>query len=151
MNSPYSRTSRKRASSRGWSGAYCEWTSTSGIVTAGHFSGGRQSIDEIRRQDENACQDSVFDVVEAVVEALVARAEPVAGAGDRKRPDRRADEGEEAVRNEAHPEDAGRDRDERAHERRQPADEHPDVPEAVEPALGALQALGAEVEQAPVA
>src|SRR5438874_4972649 len=150
MNSPLSRTSRKRASSCGFSGAYWEWTSTSGIVTASHFSGVRQPIDEIRRQHENACHDDVFRVAEVVVETFVARAKPVAGARDRERPDRRADERQQDVRREGHPEDAGRDRDERAHERRQPADEHADVPPAVEPALGAVEAFRAEMQPAPV-
>src|SRR5438094_3634059 len=112
MNSPLSRTSRKRASSCGLSGAYWEWTSTSGIVTASHFSGVQQSIDEIRRQRENACQDEVLRVPEVVVETLVARAQSVAGARDRERPDRRADESQHGVRREGHPENAGRNRDE---------------------------------------
>src|ERR1700675_2411298 len=128
MNSPVSRTSRKRASSCGLSGAYWEWTSTSGIVTASHFSGVHESIDEIRRQHENACNDRVFGVAKVVVETLVARAQYVAGTGDRKCPDRGADQGQHGVRRESHLEDAGRDGDEGAHERRQPADQHPAAP-----------------------
>src|SRR6266550_3202074 len=101
MNSPLSRTSRKRASSCGFSGTYWEWTSTSGIFTASHFSGVHESIDEIRHQDENACKDRVFDVVEVVVETLVARAQSVARAGDRECPDRRAEQRQHRVRRES--------------------------------------------------
>src|SRR5690348_15260964 len=98
MNCPPSSTSRKRASSSGISGSYWEWTSTSGIVTASHFSGAEQSIDEIRRQKENACHDRILRVLETVVEPLEARAEAVADARDRKRPDRRSDRRVEGVR-----------------------------------------------------
>src|ERR1700730_1335281 len=97
MNSPESAISRKRASSSGISGSYWEWTSTSGIVTAPHCSGLPQPIDEIRREHENACNDRVLHVLEAVVKALVARAEPIAHAGDRERPDCRADDRVEGI------------------------------------------------------
>src|SRR5882762_8439455 len=117
MNWPPSSTSRKRASSSGISGSYWEWTSTSGIVTAPHCSGLPQSIGEIRREHENACNDRVLRVLETVVEALVARAEPVACAGDRKGPDRRANQRVERVRSKRHLEDARGDRDERADDR----------------------------------
>src|SRR3954447_9562950 len=102
MNCPPSRTSRKRASSSAFSGAYWEWTSTSGIVTAIHCSGLAYAEDEIRRDEQNACNDRVFGVAEVVMEALVARAETVAGAGDREGPDRRAHERQEGVRRERH-------------------------------------------------
>src|SRR5260370_16991904 len=88
MNWPPSSTSRKRASSSGISGPYWERTSTSGIVTAPHCSGPPQSIDEIRREHENACNDRVLCVLEAVVEALVARTEPIPHTRDREPPNR---------------------------------------------------------------
>src|SRR4029077_4069459 len=102
MNWPPSSTSRKRDSSSGISGSYWEWTSTSGIVTAPHCSGPPQSIDEIRREHENACNDRVLCVLEAVVEALVARTEPIPHTGDRERPDRGADECVERIGREPH-------------------------------------------------
>src|SRR5581483_6562300 len=88
---PPPRTSRNRASSSETSGAYCDWTSTSGIVTATHSSGGCPSIHEIRRRQENACHDRVLGVVKAVVEALEARSERVADASEHERPDGAAD------------------------------------------------------------
>src|SRR4030088_1257319 len=123
MNWPPSRTSRKRASSSGISGAYWEWTSTSGIVTAPHCSG-PPPVDEIRREQENACNDRVFDVLEAAIEALVARAEAVAHAGDREGPHRRAHERVERVRRQPHLEDARRNRDEGSHDRRHTPNKH---------------------------
>ena len=94
-----SRTSRKRASSSGISGAYCALTSMSGIVgTAIHFSGPQPPPSQVRRQQENACNDDVFGVFERVVEVLVAGAERVARPGDREGPDRRADRGSERCR-----------------------------------------------------
>src|SRR4051812_11111720 len=105
MNCPPSRTWRKRASSSAFSGAYWEWTSTSGIVTAIYCSGLAYAEDEIRREQQNACNDRVLGVAEVVMEALVARAEAVACAGDREGPDRRADERERGVGRERHLED----------------------------------------------
>src|SRR6266571_4123887 len=114
MNWPPSSSSRKSFSSSAFRGAYWEWTSTSGIVTAIYCSGLAYAKDEIRSERENACQHDVFGVAEVVVEALVARAEPVARTRNGKRPDRRAEQRQRGVRREAHPEDAGRDGDERA-------------------------------------
>src|SRR5579862_345174 len=112
MNCPPSRTSRKRASSSGISGSYWEWTSTSGIVTASHFSGAEPPVDQIRRENENACHDGVLGVLEAVVEALEARTQAVTDTGDGERPDRGPDRRVDRVRRQRHLEDAGRDRDE---------------------------------------
>jgi hypothetical protein len=86
-----------------------------------------------------------------VVEALVARAEPVARAGDREGPDRRSGERQRGVRREWHLEDAGGDRDERAHDGRDPPDQDADVAPAVEPALRAVEALGRHVQPAAAA
>src|SRR5437660_176651 len=110
MNCPLPSTSRKRASSSGIRGANCPLTSTSGICMATHSSGLDPPVEEIRREEQNACNDDVLGVLEAVVEALVAPAEPVPGAGDAEGPDRRAHDREEAVRRERHLEDAGGDR-----------------------------------------
>src|SRR5437879_8542605 len=91
MKRSLSRTSRNAASSRGISGSYSARTSTSGIVcTRGHFSRSHPPVTQIRQHGQDACHDDVFGVVEAVIEAAVALAEPVAGAGEGKGPDRRA-------------------------------------------------------------
>src|SRR2546423_10235019 len=151
MNCPLPSTSRKRASSSGVRGANCPLASTSGICMATHSSGLDPPVEEIRREEQNACNDGVLRVLEAVVEALVAPAEAVARAGDPEGPHRRTDEREQAVGGERHLEDAGRDRDERAYDRRDAADEHAEVAPLREPALGAVEPLGREVEPAAAA
>src|SRR6185437_11258416 len=145
MNCPLSRTSANRASSSARTGAHWALTSTRGICcTATHFSG----VDQIRRQHENACNDDVFDVLEVGVEACVARAEPVADAGEGERPDRGTDERQNGVRSERHLEDTGRDRDERADERRHAPDEDADVAPPLEPPLGTVETLRSHVQPA---
>src|SRR3954469_22174939 len=112
---PPSRTSANAASTSARTEANWPLTSTRGIFcTASHSS----DLEKVRRQRENACNDRIFDVSEVVMEPLVARAQSVAGAGDRERPDGRAEEGQQRVRDERHAEDARRDRDERADDRR---------------------------------
>src|SRR5258708_13849680 len=100
MNCPLPSTSRNRASSSGISGANCALTSTSGICTATHSSGLDPPVEEIRREQENACNDGVFGVLEIVIEALVAPAEPVARAGDSEGPHGGADHHQQADRRE---------------------------------------------------
>ena len=106
---------------------------------------------EVRRDGDDSERDHVLDVAERVVEALPARAERVAGGREAERPDRASDQREHRVAHERRLEDAGRDRDERARDRREPADEDGPVVPALEPALGALQARRAQVEPAPAA
>src|SRR5690348_12390018 len=151
MNAPDSSTARKRASSSGISGSYCDWTSTSGIVTARHCSCPHPSEGEIRRAEHDTCHDRIFRVFEAVIEVLVARAERVADACDHERPDGGADRGVERVRREPHLEDARRDRDERAHERRHAPDEDAEVPPAPEPPLGTVEPFRRHVQQPTMA
>src|SRR5579872_1288106 len=146
MNCPVPSTSRKRASSSGISGANCALTSTSGICMATHSSGLDPPVEEIRREQQNACNDRVLGVLEAMVEALVAPAEAVARAGDAEGPHRGADNREEAVGRERHLEDAGRDRHERAYDRRHAADEDAEVAPLAEPALRSVEPLRREVE-----
>src|SRR5579859_595539 len=151
MNSAEAMTSLKRASSSGIRGAYCALTSTSGIVctASAHFSCLQPAECQIRREEHDACNNGVLGVLEAVVEALVARAEAVADARDAEGPDRRADEGEQRVGSERHPEGARRNRDEGADDRSDPADEHADLPPPCEPALRACEALGGDVNLSP--
>src|ERR1700751_3621665 len=147
-----SRTWRNAARSRGISGPYSALTSTSGIVcTRRHFSRSQPPVDQIRQRDQDARNDRVLDVVEAVVEAAIALAVPVARAGEGERPDRRAHEGQHRVDPERHLEDSGRDRDEGADNRSDPADEDAERPPAVEPRLGSVEACGREMEPAAVA
>src|SRR5215471_836642 len=147
MKRSLSRTSRNAASSRGISGSYSARTSTSGIVCIrAHSSRGHPPVDQIRHEEHDACNDRIFGVAEAVIEALIAGAEAVAGAGERERPHRGTGEREEQVRRERHLEDPGGDRDERADDGRDPADEDAPVPPAVEPRLGAGETLRRDVE-----
>src|SRR5262245_9158258 len=142
MNCPSSRTSRKRDSSSGISGAYCALTSTSGIgCTAFYCSGLPPSVYEIHREEQDTCKHNELHVPERVVEALVARAEGVAGARDPERPDGGADRGQHRVRPERDVEDARRNRDEGPHDRRHAAEQDAFVPPAAEPALGAVDLL----------
>src|SRR6266481_1885444 len=140
MNWPSWRTSRKRASSSGMSGAYCALTSISGIcdTATSHCS---PAVEKVRRREHDAYNDRVLGVLEAVVEAVVARAERVSDAGDGERPDGGADQRQDGVGPERHLERTGRDRDERAYDRREATEEDADVPPAVEPALRAVEAL----------
>src|SRR3954451_6662463 len=147
-----SRTSRNAASSRGISGSYSARTSTRGIVcTRGHFSLSHPPIDQIRQQGDDAYDDRVLDIAEAVIKAAIARTEPVAGACKGEGPHGGTCEREQRVRKQPHLEDPGRDRDEGADDRRYPAEEDGGVPPAVEPRLGAIEPLGREVEPATVA
>src|SRR6478672_11576142 len=147
-----SSTSRNAASSRGISGSYSARTSTRGIVcTRRHFSHSDPAIHQIRQPRDNAYRDRVLDVAEAVVEAAIARAEPVAGSREGERPHGGAGQREQCVRQEPHLEDSGCDRDERADDRRQPAEEDAEVPPPLEPSFGTVQPARREVEPAAVA
>src|SRR5438874_9392965 len=124
MNVPDSRTSAKVRSSSGISGAYCALTSTSGIGgTASKSRGASSAQDQVDGEEQNSCNDRDLDVAEVVVELLVARAEPPADAGQRAAPDSRADEREHRVAPERDAKDPGGNRDERAHDRRDAAQE----------------------------
>src|SRR6478735_12525690 len=110
-----SSTSRNAASSRGISGAYSARTSTRGIVcTRGHFSRSHPPVHQIRQQSDDAYDDCVLDVAEAVVKTAIARAEPVAGACKGEGPHGGTCEREQRVRQQPHLEDPGGDRDEGA-------------------------------------
>src|SRR5436853_1234503 len=150
MNWPVSSTSLKAASSLGMSGPYSALTSTSGIAMRSHFSLPYPPVDEIRRRQNDDRGDRVLDVAEVVIEAVVVRAEAVAGSGERERPDRGADEREERVRRERHLEDAGRDRDEGTDDRRDATERDAEIPPAVEPRLGFVEFRRREMEPAAV-
>src|SRR5215831_7933727 len=144
-----SRTSWKAASSRGISGSYSARTSTRGIVcTRGNFSRSHPSIHQIRQRGDDACDDRVLDVAEAVVGAAIARAEAVAGAGEGEGPHGGAGKREQRVRQQPHLEDPCRDRDERADDRRDPAEKDGEVPPAAEPGLGSVETCRRKVEPA---
>src|SRR5215471_13966776 len=147
-----SSTSRKAASSRGISGSYSARTSTSGIVcTRAHSSGRQPAVDQIRQAQYDERHDRVLDVVEPVVEAAIALAEPVSGACEGKAPHGGAGEREQRVRQERHFEDPGGDRDEGPDDRQDPPEEHAEVAPAVEPRLGAVESRGRDVEPAAMA
>src|SRR5690348_7807570 len=84
------------------------------------------------------------------MEALVVAPEGVPDPRQRERPDRRADRCEPQVRPERHLENAGRDGDERAHDGRDPAEQDGPAVVPVEPALGPLEPLRTEVQEATV-
>src|SRR5437868_9730929 len=136
MNSALSSASAKRALSSSFSGAYCAWTSTSGIFcTTLHPSGPLPPppIQEVRDGEDDSRRDDVVGVAEVAVEARVARAERPSRSGEREGPGHRADERQHGVRRQRHLEDAGRNRDERTDDRGDAADENAEVPPALEP------------------
>src|SRR5690348_13415552 len=148
---PESRTSAKACFRSGTSGAYCALTSTSGIRgTSPKSICPSPAQDQIGDQDQNSCNDGDLDEAELVVEALVARPERPADPGEDEAPDGRADQRQHDIAAERHPEDAGRNRHERAHDRSDAADEHGPVLVAVEPVLRPAEVLRAEVDPAPV-
>src|SRR3954471_1954643 len=151
MNSPLSSTPSIASRIRGRNGAYCAFTSTSGIGrTIGKSRRPSPTEDQIRREGDNHDQDRVVHEAEVAMEMLVAGAGAVAGAREGEGPDRRADESQDDVAPERHPEDPRGNRDERADDRRHAPEQHrPGVP-AIEPAFSPIELLRAEMEPAPV-
>src|SRR5436305_10925439 len=92
--------------------------------------------DQPGREDDHRREDQIFDIGKVVVEALVARPERPARAGDSEAPERAAEKRQDREAAERHPDDTGRDRDERAYDRGHPAEEHSPVPVPREPAPG---------------
>src|SRR5215204_7129024 len=204
MNWPDSRTASNRLRSSSLSGAYCAWTSTSGMFgtavnpspspgnarhsperlrsgAGGVLSRARISLiralpasfprlllarpdwggitgrgagpspvapDSGHDEQENRPGDDVLRVPEAVVEVLPLGAGRPAGARERERPDHGAGDRQQRVAAERHAEDAGRDRDERPHDRGHPAERDRPVTEAVEPRLGPMQSVRRDVQPA---
>src|SRR3954469_16188667 len=145
MNSALSSTPSIASRIRGRRGSYCAFTSTSGIGrTASKSRCTYPSIDPKNEQEEDSEDDEVLDVAEVVVEALVAASGGPADAGEREGPDRRPDRSEHDVAAERHLEDPGRDGDERADDRRDPAHQHREIVPPFEPTLRALEILGRE-------
>src|SRR5439155_3139420 len=143
MNSPLASTPSIASRMRGKSGSYWAFTSTSGIGRTAAKSS--SSPDQpIRGEYEDEGDRRVVRVPEVVVEGLVAAPDSPADSGNREAPDGRADQRERGVAPQPHAEDPGRDRDEGAHDRRQPSEQHREVVPAVEPPLRPLQLVGAE-------
>src|SRR5256886_346340 len=152
MNSPLVSTPSIASRMRGSRGSYCAFTSTSGI--GGTIRESRRpppAHQQIGRETDDRGDDRVFHIAEVVVEPLVAPSEPVAHSREPEGPDRRADQRQHAVAPEAHPEDSRGDRDERPDHGRDAADQHREVIPAVEPTLGPVELLGAQVQPASAA
>src|SRR5437868_9567763 len=109
MNSPPARTWSIASRMRSSNGAYCAFTSTSGIGRTGRKSRSSPPDPEIARQKQDCCDDGVLDVVEVVVEVLVAPPGTPPDARECERPDGRADRRQHDVWPERHSEDPGRD------------------------------------------
>src|SRR5947207_5120367 len=152
MNRPESRTSAIRSFSSSSSGAYCAFTSTSGIrgtaaqsrrPSPAHEPGNRESHDEEDDRD--------VDVTEIAVEAAVARPERPSQAGNGEAEHRASQRGQRCEPTEAHAGDAGRNGDERAHEGRREPERDRSRAEVVEPALGPFELRLADMEKRSVA
>src|SRR3954470_4163552 len=129
MKTPASSTAAIRSWSSGISGAYWALTSTSGTLGADTaLDGSRAALpppDE--DEDEEDCdteRDRVIDEAEVAVELLVAGAERPARAREREAPGERARDRQHGVLPQVHARDARRNRHERAHDRRDAAEEH---------------------------
>src|SRR5436190_568657 len=150
MKTPASRTSARRSFSSGRRGAYCALTSTSGIGRTASESSRAPARDYPRRGRHDSHHDRVIDEAEVVVEALPALPDGPADAREREAPDRGAEERQEDVRHEPHPEHASGDRDERGDDRRDPAEADGPVAPAGGPPLRAAEVLRREVEEPAV-
>src|SRR5437870_11369754 len=152
MNSPLMSTPSIASRIRGRNGSYCALTSASGIGRTARKSRRPYSAhDQIRQERRDRGGHRVVGEAEITVKTLVARAEAVAGSGERKRPDRRSDQRQHAVAPQGHPEDPGRDRDEGPDHGSETADQDRQLVPAVEPALGPVELLGAQMEPAAAA
>src|SRR5215211_102036 len=147
-----SRTSSIACRSSGSNGSYCAFVSASGIGCPGTTgkSSGAPAVDQIGNANDEQHEDHVVEPVERVVKVFPLRAECPPSAREGEAPEGRARDRQPGETAERHPRQPGGDRDERAHERHDAADEHEGVVEAVEPLLGALDLLGARVEEALV-
>src|SRR3954471_16415446 len=141
---PLSRPSAKAAFSSGISGAYCAFTSTSGTLDTA-LDGSRAALsppgEEEDEENRDPERDRVVDETEVLVERVPARAERPACTGEREAPGERARNGQERVLALAHPRDPGRDGDEGADDRRDPAEEHRAVAVPLEPPIGLVEVL----------
>src|SRR5215210_1891242 len=147
MNWPDSRTDSNRFFSSSASGAYCAWTSTSGIFgTAVKCRGAPVANYSPHDRSQDRRRDHVFGVAERVVELLPARAEGPACAGEREGPRQRARDRQQRVAAKRHPEDAGRDRDEGADNGRDATDRDAPIAEPLEPRLGFVERVRRDVQ-----
>src|SRR2546423_5768632 len=150
MNRPESRTRANASFNWGISGGYCALTSTWGIGgAASHGNRAPTAQHQVRREQHDSRDDRVLHVVEAMVDALPARAEAPACRRPGKAPDGASDRGQDRVARERRFEHAGGNRDERARERRQPADEDGPVLPAAKPAPGPGESRPLEMEPTP--
>src|ERR1043166_9764236 len=90
MKTPESRTWAIRSWICGTRRSYCAFTSTRGIALGTRAeSRGSLSKQQVQHQEDCSCHDHHIDVVEGVVERLVARAQRPADAGQHEAPDGR--------------------------------------------------------------
>src|SRR2546430_14436288 len=131
MNSALSSASANSALSSSFSGAYCAWTSTSGIFcTSPHPSS--PSIQEIRNSDDDARHHDVVEVAERMSRVRIARAERPPGAAQGEAEHRDPDRRERKEAAERHAEDPRRNRDERTQDRQREAERDETEPGALE-------------------
>src|SRR5918994_5155817 len=147
-----SRTPSNRSRSSSTSGAYCAFTSTSGIVGTAAQSRCPAMTDQGPHDDEDDRRDDqILGVAELVVELLPVRAERPADRRQPKAPHRRARDREGRVAWKRHLHDTRRDRDERPDHGGDAADQDGQVAETLEPVLRPAEVLRGQVEQATAA
>src|SRR3954465_614157 len=148
MNGPESAPAAIRSWICGIRRSYWALTLTSGVSGTTGLESREPPEYQVQHEQRGSCQERE---VEGVVKTLVVAAEGVTGAGQREGPDRRPERRQPEIRPERHAEDAGRNRDERAHDRRDPAEQDGPAVVPVEPALRPAEALGPEGQQPPMA
>src|SRR5688572_23946609 len=130
MNSPLASTPSIASRTRGNSGSYCAFTSTSGIGRTACKSRSSPAQDQIRHDPGD---HRVIHEAEVMVERLVAFPEAPADAGERKTPDRRPDQRQDRVAPERHAEDTGWNGVERPNDGSQPPHQNREVAPTLEP------------------
>src|SRR6266516_4010932 len=151
MKRPESTTSARRDFSSARSGSYCACTSMCGISGTRRGSGRAAAHHRERRESEDARGYDHVHVTKVVVEAVVARAEGPASAGEAEAEAGAADEGEREEAGERQADDPGRNGDERSEPRGQEAERDGEQLVALEPPLDAVELLRGDVQPAAVA
>src|SRR5688572_11153517 len=135
MNSPLASTPSIASRTRGNSGSYCAFTSTSGIGRTARKSRSSPAQNQIGHDRHDSGDHRVIHKAEVMVERLVAFPKAPADTGERKTPDRRPDQRQDRVAPERHAEDAGRNGVERPNDGSQPPHQNREVAPTLEPAL----------------
>src|SRR5262249_10842726 len=121
-----------------------------GATTSRHGNRPASPDQEITHHEDERRDQHVLDVLEPVMEAVPARAEPPADPGEEEAPREAADRGQHDVAPEGRLEAPRRNGDEGPHHGRHPAEQHRLVLPALEPLLGPVELLLVQVYELAV-